>query len=240
MTLLYLATNCFESKVHWDSPCHHLYNDTEQPLSSYIIPTLSSWADQTTSAAPDVTQEQMDDIVDMCQSLYQNDSKMRDATFYEHLMQLTKKDGVRLATAQMTIASGDGNKHYAGGDLLRMANNMVKFQKLQQSHPSNIQLLTLSMDDFIHDTAAGTLQFLNFVFGQDNEAMPQELRQLAALKQAAKYERKKKGSHVTQEDSKAKDRLKKILRNTLMKDRHLGPILNLTEVLVNEVLADNE
>mmetsp|Transcript_5715 Transcript_5715/g.14275 ORF Transcript_5715/g.14275 Transcript_5715/m.14275 type:complete len:534 (+) Transcript_5715:207-1808(+) len=229
-----------EPWVHTDDPCHDLYNGTES-LSSFIVPTLASWTNSTTNKAPKIMQTQMDDIVAMCKSLYQNDAKMEKATFYEHLLKLKRNDGLRLATAQMTIASGDANNHLAGGDLLRMANNIVKFRTLQQSSQSKVHLLTLSMDDFIKNTTDGTLKFLDFVFGENNEAITDELRRKAALKQELKYEtQKQKGKHVTQEDSKKSNRIKKSLRDMLKMDKHFGPILNLTEILVNEALSVNE
>lgn len=227
--------------VHKDDPCHHLYKNGAS-LSSHIMPTLASWANGT-SEAPDATQEQLnamaDQILEMCQSLYQKKKTLRNATFYEHLLKLSDRDGLRLATAQMIIASSEANQYLAGGDILRMANNVVKFQSLQQLPQSNVQLLTVSMDDFIKNTKEGTMEFLDFVFGEKDNAITKEMRLEAAQRQEEKYLKlKKRGSskHLTQDEKKGK---RKALRGMLKMDQRLGPILNLTEILVNEALQVN-
>jgi len=228
-----------EAWVHEDDPCHHLYMNGES-LSSHITPTLASWT-HGTSKAPGETQEQMgdsaDQIVDMCQSLYQKKRSLRNATFYEHLLKLGKWNGLRLATAQMTIASGEANKRLAGGDILRMANNVVKFQNLQQSPQSNIHVLTVSMDDFIKNTKEGTMKFLDFVFGENNNVITKEMRSEAAQAQEESYNKKSKSTHVTQNEGKKSK--KEALRGMLKMDKHLSHLLNLTEVLVNEALQQN-
>ncbi|KAL7533837.1 hypothetical protein ACHAXR_005480 [Thalassiosira sp. AJA248-18] len=224
-----------EKWVHTDDPCQHLYMD-EEPLSSHIVPTLASWVNRT-AKGNEVTQQQMDGIADMCKSLYQNKSSLKQSTFYEHLLKLDKTDGLRLATAQMTVASGEANRHMAGGDILRMANNLVKFENLRQTPKSNIHLLTVSMDEFIKDTANSTMQFLDFIFGDRKDSIPRKKRLKAAKAQEEKYDRKKKISkHVTQTNSEGKKN-KEELRQMLMIDEDLGAILNLTDILVNEALS---
>ena len=237
----HLTITCRNTKVHGDDPCYHLYNNNKT-LSSHIIPTLASWAKRE-SKAPDVTEEQLNEmtkgIVDMCNSLYQHRRRLKNDTFYEHLLKLRKSDGLRLATAQMTIASGEANRHLAGGDILRMSNNLVKFQDLQQHPQSNVHLLTVSMDDFIKNTKESTKEFLDFVFGENKNVITEEMRWEAAEKQEAKYQKKKKTSqHVTQTNLEDKKK-KEALRQMLKMDEDLGPILNLTEILVNEALAAN-
>ncbi|KAL9179603.1 hypothetical protein ACHAXT_008893 [Thalassiosira profunda] len=216
--------------VHRDDPCEYQYQDGAS-LSSHVVPTLARWANDTAGATA-VTQQQMDGIVSMCQSIYQSGRKLNNATFYEHLRELSKEDGLRLATAQMTVASGVANKHLAGGDLLRMANNVAQFEKLQKD--PNVHLLTVSMDDFIRNTTKGTLQFLDFVFGPDNPVITDQMQLEAAVWQTDKYEQKKQHSHhVTQNAKTDKEALREMLRT----DEHLGPVLNLTEMLVNEALS---
>ena len=184
-----------------------------------------------------MTEKQMNDIVKMCKSIYQKKKSLKDATFYEHLMKLDQSDGLRLATAQMTVASGEANKHLAGGDILRMANNIVRFQALQEIHKSNVHVLTVSMDDFIKDMETNTLKFLDFVFGDRNDSIPREIRLAEAKLEGEKYERKKnKSHHITQSNNNRKV-AKGELKEMLKMDKHLGPVLNLTETLVNEALA---
>ena len=198
------------------------------------MPTLSKWVNGT-SKGQEVTQNQMDDVVDMCRSLFRANRHLKKATFYEHLLELDKYDGLRLATAHMSIGSGDTHRHMAGGDILRMMNNVVKFQNIQRES-SKVHVLTISLDDFIRNATDRTVEFLDFVFGSNNNDITKEEQRAAALKQEERYERKKGNKHVTQtnpEDGKSKDEL----RSMLKLDKHLGPILNLTEVLVNDALS---
>ena len=235
--------------VNYDEPCHNLYMNKES-LSSHIIPTLSLWQQQAKSnitssvsaspASTDVlTEEDMNNIVDMCKSLYQqNGTSLENATFYEHLLNLDKYDALRLATAQMTVASSQANKYLAGGDILRMANNIVRFQNIQKSPKSNVQVMTVAMGDFITDTANATMGVLNFVFGNDKN-ITHEMRLNAAELRARKYVKKAKtGKHVTQGNAEVVES-KEDLRHMLKNDELLGPILNLTETLVNEALASS-
>ncbi|KAL7541507.1 hypothetical protein ACHAWF_006952 [Thalassiosira exigua] len=226
-----------EPWVHEDDPCQSLYQNGES-LSSHVMPTLASWANAT-SGAPDVTQRQMDDIVELCRSLYRSKGPLEQATFYQHLTNLSKSDGLRLATAQMTVASGWGNGHLAGGDVLRMANNVILFEKLKNAPGSNVQLMTVALGDFIGDAANSTMRFLDFVFGSDRDAIGEERLRKGALRQEEKYDRKGDGKHVTQTNPEDK-KDKKALRHMLKMDERLGPILNLTEILVNKALASSE
>ena len=237
--------NSHHTTVNYDKPCHNLYMNKES-LSSHIIPTLSSWQQaksnitsslSAASASTDVlTEKDMNNIVDMCKSLYQqNGTSLENATFYEHLLNLDKYDALRLATAQMTVASSQANKYLAGGDILRMANNIVRFQNIQKSPKSNVQVMTVAMGDFITDTANATMKVLDFVF-DDDKKITHEMRVIAAELRAKKYVQKSKSDHVTQGNAEVVES-KEELRHMLKNDELLGPVLNLTETLVNEALA---
>jgi hypothetical protein len=178
---------------------------------------------------------------------------VKNATFYEHLLKLDHWDGLRLATAQMIISSSAANDHLAGGDILRMANNIVKFKNLQtspaigQRKRKRIRLLTLSMDDFITSPKRFMMNFLNFVLGSEHgayDAIPIGLRRKVAEQVADGNKRMKQniedglisGRHVTQgthEDEK--EELERLLRE----DSVLGPILSEIEKLVNEALRES-
>ena len=226
--------------MHIDDPCQNLYPNKES-LSSHILPTLASWADK--SQVPiNITEADMNSIVDMCRSLFQTRENLKDATFYEHLLGLDESDALRLATAQMTVASGQANKHLAGGDILRMANNIIRFENLQKSSKANVQVLTMAMGDFINDTKNSTMKFLDFIFGDDKK-ITQEMREKAAEARAKKYQQKLSNGgnnkHITQANDDVTDR-KEGLRRILKTDKQLGPILNFIEILVNEALAMNK
>ena len=171
----------------------------------------------------------------MCEELFQSDS---NSTFYEHLLELDKYDGLRLATAQMVAASGMSNGYWAGGDVLRMANNLIRFKRLQEvSTPNNkIEVYTVTMGDFIKNMANGTYDFLNFILGADDITIPKQTLWEAALKQEERYAKKKDRKHVTQTNEEDQ-RVKKELQERLRADPDLSFILNMTEDLVNEALS---
>ena len=226
--LISICFSSIEKWVHKDDPCEQLYSDGSS-LSSHIVPVL---AEELEKSENDVTR-QLDGIRSMCQELYSNDK-----TFYEHLLDLDKFDGLKLATAQMVAASGMSNGYWAGGDVLRMANNLIRFKRLQEaSTPNNkIEVLTVTMGDFIKNMSNGTYDFLNFILGEDDTTIPKEKLREAALGQEEKYAKKKNRAHVTQtneEDQRVKSDLKERLRG----DPDLSFILNVTEELVNEALA---
>lgn len=143
----------------------------------------------------------------------------------------------------MIIASSAANKGLAGGDVLRMAQNLVKFQDLLTSpsiprkQQENMYLLTISMDDYMKSMKNATLHFFDFVLGSDDAVVSNELRLKVAEEWAANKEKKgNKGPHVTQGKHEDKDELKQMLRD----DAVLGPILGEIEMLVNEALAQSE
>ncbi len=149
-------------------------------------------------------------ISQMCHEVY---SKLSDSPgFYTHLRTLKPKDGLLLATTYLMLGHG--------GDLLRMANNIIKLRQLQllekqiqihqhtlhtqsQYHHNinghhhhrgdmvykgpatagttttdsmRIQVLTLSMDNFINQPKQTILQFLKFVFGTNlSDEMKEEI-----------------------------------------------------------------
>ena len=211
-----------EKWVHTDEPCQHLYPNNKS-LSSNVIPALTSWARNRTDI-PKVTQTDLDNIVDVCLSLWRKRDDLRNATFYEHLLKLDKTHALRLATAQMTIASSAANKYLAGGDLLRMANNIIKFENMQTSS-SNIQVLSMPMGDFITDTKNATMKFIDFVFGDDKK-ITHEMRLNLAEQRAEKYKNKKASNSHVMSNNASLTESKEGLRQMLQNDKHLGPTTN--------------
>ncbi len=245
-----------ERWVHTDNPCEISYNSSgRKSLTSFVLPLLSS--------RTKITSEQLDAIVAMCRSLYQSNStsssvsgnNLENATFYEHLMKLNRIDGLRLATAQMVISSSAANGHLAGGDILRMGQNILKFENLRtllsssstvlpptevmMTNRGKFHLLTLSMEDYTASVKNTTLQFLDFVLGADGNnnntasiAVSRGLRVKAAEDIEQRSVRSKKGVHFTL--GKHDDREELI--QTLRDDSVLGPVLNEIEILVEEAL----
>ena len=227
---------CFQPEpwVHKDDPCDVNYSNRES-LASHVLPTISP--------RTKITELQLDAVVTMCRSLYQADG-MSNATFYEHLMQLNHWDGLRLATAQMLISSSRANGYLAGGDILRMANNIIKFQNLLTS-PSvpaaqreNTHLLTIAMENYMARPGKVFGDLINFVLGRNDTIVSQDLRADAAQARANKQAKppRKPSGHVTQ--GKHKDR--ELLRLALREDSVLGPILTEVEILVNKSIDKNQ
>ena len=220
--------------MHKDDPCERNYGDGES-LSSHVVPTLS----REFNVSQHRLNEQFDGIRSMCHDIFRSKPKLKNATFFQHLIQLDKYDGLRLSAAQMIAASGVSNGRMAGGDVLRMANNLIRFRRLQQSSSTperKIQVLTVTMGDFIENMSQGTYDFFDFILGANDTTIPKHVLREAAVGQEEKYARKKKRKHVTQtneEDQKIKSGLMERLRG----DSDLSFILNMTEELVYEALS---
>jgi hypothetical protein len=218
-----------EEWVHRDDPCHAMYDDGKT-LASNVLPSIGT---------DEINEEYFSNIIKMCRSLFQSKPSMRNSTFYEHLLELDAWDGLRLATAQMIAASGDANNYLAGGDVARMANNIVKFKELQSYMPSDVEVLTLSTEEFIKSAGNSTMKFLDFVFGANNTIISREKRWEAALSQQKGFDKMKKrsSSHITQSSTTEEKENKEKLKELLHSDKDLAPILKLTESLVNEALS---
>ncbi|KAL7534621.1 hypothetical protein ACHAXR_005998 [Thalassiosira sp. AJA248-18] len=210
-----------EDWVHIDKPCEFRYEDGMSLVADHVLPTISQ--------RTNTTQSQFDNVVSLCQSLYYQ----HNSTFFEHLRFLNEYDGLRLATTQMIISSSASNNHLAGGDILRMSNNIVKVERIQalQSIPEkqreNVQLLAISMDDYMSNIRQTTMDLLNYIFGANEIVVSSELRISIAISQ------EKMASlgfhHATQGKHDNRDKLKEMLRH----DPVLGSILNETERLVS-------
>ena len=213
--------NTPEDWVNIDKPCQFRYEDGSS-LSEYVLRTLSK--------RTIITQSHFDNVVSLCESLYDQ----HNSTFYEHLRFLSPWDGLRLSTSQMIISSSASNNHLAGGDILRMSNNIIQFEKLQalQSIPEgqrgeNVQLMAINMDDYMVNIRRTTMDLLDYVFGTDESVVSSELRKSIAISQ----EKEKNPHHSTQGKHDNREKLKEMLRH----DPILGLILNETERLVNGV-----
>mmetsp|Transcript_24826 Transcript_24826/g.49474 ORF Transcript_24826/g.49474 Transcript_24826/m.49474 type:complete len:518 (-) Transcript_24826:75-1628(-) len=229
--------------VHADNPCQNHYADGET-LAYHVMPTLTMEIDG--APATKITRYQLESVTSMCRSIFRSSPEMSNLTFYEHLMTLNKWDGLRLATAQMIVASSKANNHLAGGDVLRMANNLIRFKRLRSPSTDSIPkekrekllLLTMSMDEYIQDTKDFVIDFHEFIFGRGNVTVSREQIVKAAEERALNAEKVKvrDKQHVTSGKHDDKYELKARLRQ----DPILGPILNETELLVHEALRSSK
>jgi len=222
-----------EKWVHYDDPCTTNYNDG-QSLAALVLPTIET--------RTNITREHLDAVVKTCQSLFRSRKSLKNATFYQHLLKLNRRDGLRLATAQMIISSSVANGYLAGGDILRMAQNIIKFENLRTSasiphnQGSKFQVLSFSMDKHIASPMNTTLQFLDFIFGGvSSTSIPKELRVKAAMdfERNARLVAAKPNIHVTQ--GKYIDR--EALHQYLTDNDVFGPVLSEIEKLVERALS---
>lgn len=218
-----------EAWVHRHDPCHLEYNDSNWTLKELLVPTLSE--------AGIVTEEEFDDVVETCRSIFQQKDGLEDEGFEGHLHELRPIEGLRLSTSQMMVRGG-GKKRMPGGDLLRMANTIIKLRELQsylsENDESPITVVTVSMDDFIADPEKVTADYLNFLLGEKNGADRDEEVARIASDFARNYHKlgEKGSAHVTTGTHSNKKKLERALR----KDPLFGPILDRIEGLVNEAL----
>ena len=155
-----------ETWVHFDDPCEANYDDG-QSLAALVLPTIVT--------RTNITRDHLHAVVETCRSLFRSKESLKNATFHQHLMTLDRWDGLRLATAQMTISSSAracdeySRCYLAGGDILRMAQNIIKFQNLRKStsiprkQRLKFHVLTTSMEEHIASPGNNTLRFLDFV-----------------------------------------------------------------------------
>lgn len=198
-----------------------------------------------------ITRDHLDAVVAVCRSLIRWKESLNNATFHQHLLKLDRRDGIRLATAQMMISSSarackdrtDRKCYLAGGDILRMAQNIIKFENLRTStsiprkQRSKFRVLTTSMEEHIASPSNNTLQFLNFVVGgSSSSSLPRELLYEAAMdfeRSSTRVKSKAKPDmHVTQ--GKHDDR--EVLHQYLRDDDVFGPVLIEIEKLVDRAL----
>ena len=151
----------------------------------------------------------------MCHRFYQEDND--SPGFYNNLLNLPPTEGLLLATTYLMLGHG--------GDILRMANNIIKFRQLQlfertihlQQHTlpefndeskRKVQVLTLSMDNFIAQPKSFLIQFLDFVsLGNDGSKKkngggellsPKEEEEIATRYEEMYYEKVNAGDeHIT-------------------------------------------
>merc|ERR1712032_1367599 len=222
-----------EKWVHSDQPCQYKYPSGDS-LANFVMPLLST--------RTKIRQQHFDSVVEMCKSLFQTKDQLKNATFYEHLLRLDHYDGLRLATAQMIISSSSANGNLAGGDVLRMAYNVLKLGRLQshiaipQEQRDEIHILTISMEDYLKDMSGTTMNLLDYIFGKKNQIVSSRYKVELVAGHEKMSVRTKNSKHVTQ--GKYGDREE--LRERLMVDPVFSLILNETEILVNEALAKSK
>mmetsp|Transcript_7691 Transcript_7691/g.17964 ORF Transcript_7691/g.17964 Transcript_7691/m.17964 type:complete len:435 (-) Transcript_7691:350-1654(-) len=194
---------------------------------------------------PIMRHDDFEKLFQICTSIFHGKGQP-DWTFHTHLRQGTPLDALALATAQLV------GQARSGGDLLRMANNIIKFREVERleehvrtsahlpSAPRDrmIQVLTLSMDDFIREPKKSAERFLNF-------ALEDSVADTVKFGVAADYERqyremvKQGGEHITHGHENDKIGNTEPLYQFLREDEVFGRILGNIENLVNDVIVES-
>jgi len=223
------------------NPCEVTYPNGEL-FADYVLPALSKRAYQSLNINYDsrlILASEFEAIAQDCVSLYQTRKGLEDANQFDHLMNLDAPDGLRLATAELTIQGYDN-----GGDMLRMSNNILKLKQAEKvvqnswmgGHHKEFQVYTLSLDDFISQPRQSALEFLNFVFDHNEDVVSLERREAAATRYEQAYLAKKEGSrHITDGKASNTEQLAEYLRH----DPVFGPPMKKIEMLVETALADS-
>lgn len=168
-----------------------------------------------------------------CHSLYQTRPDLEYKSAYDQIRMLDSKDGIRLATAVRIY------------EIARMANNIIKLRQLHalisemnianhialSNQHEQIQVLTLSMDDFIAQPEESTWRFIEFVAGN---ALSHEEKELHVRKYENHYHKiiADTSKHITTGGSTDTEELIEYLRNHIA----FGPPLSKIESLVNSVV----
>jgi hypothetical protein len=244
-----MSTPCItlspEPWVKDQNPCDIEWHEGEitDNFADMVLPTLSKSKYESLRLkfkGQFMSREDFDAIRNDCLSLYQTRGELKNASFLTHLMNYDPPEGLRLATAEMMI-QGFGN----GGDILRMANNIIKLKQAQiklnnnpkyQASNRGLHIYTMSLDDFIAQPGFSALKFFNFVL--ESSPVPQVRKEEAARRYWQHYQDKKinKNNHITH--NKSGDDV--MLTEYLRQDRVFGPSLIRIELLVEAALMEGK
>ena len=138
----------------------------DQSLADMVWPALTM-GDNPIMQSPDFVT-----LHSICLYLYKTSDKSKKWSFYKHLRNLDPQNALELATTHMMVQGR------TGGDILRMANNIIRLKQVQQledqirlsQHIAStdgqrgkmIQVMTVSMDEFIQQPKEAVLRFLDF------------------------------------------------------------------------------
>lgn len=245
ISTLFLSLNQSpEAWVKFQNPCDSRYPKGGS-FADAVLPALNT-GERDKQQDQIVTREEFDSIVQDCQSLYRSTDRLKSSNFLAHLLRYDPPEGLRLATAEMMIQGYDN-----GGDILRMASNIMKLEQARQfvqdqiagggdsannENNKELQIFTMSLDEFIARPSSSALDFFDFVLGENTSDSIRQRKEEMALKYENHYYKKVKmgESHITHTKKGGNDRdeLMKYLRS----DRVFGPPLQKIEALVETAL----
>lgn len=240
-----------EAWVKFQNPC-----DTQYPkggsFADMVIPnTVNVGEIEQQQQRMTVTMEEFNAIVHDCLSFYRTKDRLKRSNFLAHLLRLPPEHGLRLATAEIMIQGYDN-----GGDILRMASNIMKLEHARQFiqeqqnnavedsttnsnyYNKELQIYTMSLDEFIAQPASSALEFFNFVLEGDNtnDKLRRRMEEVARKYEKHYYDKIKTGvDHVTHDKVETDDREK--MMQYLRSDVVFGPPLHKIEMLVENAVA---
>ncbi|KAL3773387.1 hypothetical protein ACHAW5_010993 [Stephanodiscus triporus] len=173
-----------------------------QGYRDLVRPTLLSGDD------PIMRYDDFDAIRGICVGLYRTRKEAREDkrpwSYYTHLRHLDPESALSMATTHMM---GQG---MTGGDIVRMANNVVKLRQAMQLEDQirlsrhvvpdakgrMIQVMTLSMEEFTREPRAATIRFLDFALG---DSSPRDVKERIAAEYESSYRAKVRegNEHIT-------------------------------------------
>lgn len=161
-----------------------------QGYRDLVRPTLISGDD------PIMRYDDFDAIRGICAGLYRTTKEAKNDkrpwSYYTHLRHLDPESALSMATTHMM---GQG---MTGGDIVRMANNVVKLRQamhledqirlsrhvVPDANTRMIQVMTLSMEEFTREPRAATIRFLDFALG---DSSPPDVKERIAAEYESSY-----------------------------------------------------
>ena len=228
-----------EPFVHWKNPCDAgEVGSNKDTLKDLAAPLLSQpkvkirVRGQLPLVQPIMKREDFKNIEDDCSSLYQTKPGMENATFYEHLRTLDPTEGLRMATADKM------------NNIVLMAVDLIKFKRVRElvkaSNPNHIngdmEVKTISMDDFIHQPGRSMYQVYDFVF---NDLLSEETKITRSKTYEQSYLQQRESHHeMNNHITYGKFGDTAALIEYLRGEPVFGPPLTKIEALLDEILYE--
>ena len=107
----------------------------------------------------------------------------------------------------------------------------VNLLSLNGQYEEQLHLLTISMDDYISNPINTTIHFLDFLYGENNAIISKKQKIKVAHTSVPRQ-----STHITSGKNESRNEM----RIRLQYHPVLGPILNETDVLVNQALIQSK
>lgn len=179
-------------------------------------------------------------VLDVCHSLFRSHPGLEKSGFYQHLLKLDPEEGIQLAATHMMRGRG--------GDLTRMANNIIKLRQLQEVEeqvnvaehqlkaPKRIQVLTLATDDFTYEPRETASRFFDFALGGTSR----ESKEKMAIKYEERFNKTLNSTHRVHTMHITKGSDKAYLEEYMRSHEFFGRVLGNVEKVVESALEQSK